>query len=73
MGPTMMVYPWSWSLNSQTLVSFIRRLSLSKILISVVFLMIYICVMKLFLLQISNFFLFNGNRIFHVGIILFGF
>lgn len=40
---------------SQTLISFICRLSLRKILISVVFLMIYICVTELFLLQISNF------------------
>lgn len=48
--------PLEWVTYSQTLTSFISgRLSLGKILIFVVFLMIYICVTELFLLQISNF------------------
>lgn len=71
-GPpaSLMLHPWAWS-TTATLMSFTCRFSLNKILISVEFLKMNICVTELLLLQILNFSsLCNGNRVLQMGAIL---
>lgn len=67
---SLMLSPWAWP-PTATPISFTCRFHLNKILISVEFLKMNICVAKLLLLQILNFSsLCNGNRVLQMGVIL---